>query len=157
MSALSYGYGGGVTIKDLDGDLAKLVIGAARRRVLVYTLISGVEYSGMDDTRIKTVYINMGDIKQDSAFMLFANHHLPSGTGHIGAMYKKDPNKWGYPCRWYTEVNGDAVDFDVDDETEPSNIDAMIEELEGVYPVYEAPPPGFVVFPITATFVRARD
>eukprot|EP00966_Prymnesium_polylepis_P136383 3151514-Prymnesium_polylepis.1 len=60
---------GGATIKDLDADLAKLVIGAARMRVLVYTLVSGVEHAGMDDTRVTTAFISLDDIKQDSAFM----------------------------------------------------------------------------------------
>ena len=83
---------GGATIKDLDADLAiKLVIGAARMRVLVYTLVSGVEHVGMDDTRVTTAYISLDDIKQDSAFMTFARQHLPSGVGHAeaGRLYGK--------------------------------------------------------------------
>ena len=156
-----------VTIKELDGDVAKLVVGAARRRVLVYTLVSGAQYVGRDDLRVKTVYINMDDLKRDSVFMSFANEHLPSGTGQISAVCKKDRETWGYPYRWYTQVNDSPVDYWVDGEdydveeeiplpsgsvVDPSNIFAMIEELGEVthYPA----PLGFVEHAMAATFVR---
>ena len=123
--------------------------------------VSGGEYAGMD-TRIKTVYINMDDLKRYSVFMSFANEHLPSGTGQISAVCKKDRETWGpgdWAYRWHTQVNEVPVDYDpsYDPEREiqvlpsgsdtivdPSNINAMIEELDEVthYPA----PLGFVEF-----------
>ena len=140
-----------MSIKDLDADLAKLVTGAARRRVLVYTLI---EYPGIDATHITTAYIDMDYIEQDSVFMSFANKHLPLGTGQISAVYKKDTEEWGR--RWFTKVDDSPVDFDVEEgepEPEPCNIDTMIEELNEM-DGYLIPPPGFVECAIAATFVR---
>jgi hypothetical protein len=143
---------GGVTIKDLGADLAKLVIGAARMRVLVYTLVSGIEHAGMDDTRVTTVYISLDDIKQDSIFMTFAHEHLPSGVGHISSVYKRNAEEYGTLCRWYTAVNESLVDFDLEEEeTELTDIDAMIEELNKVGGTL-VPPLGFVECAITATF-----
>ena len=148
--------GGGATIKDLDADLAKLVIGAARMRVLVYTLVSGVEHAGMDDTRVTTAYINLDNIKQDSAFMTFARKHLPSGVGHINSVYKRDAEEYDTRYRWYTAVNDSPVDFDLEGvEAEPANIDAMIEELNEVGGTL-VPPLGFVQYAITATFISVN-
>jgi hypothetical protein len=145
--------GGGATIKDLDADLAKLIIGAAQMRVLVYTLVSGIEHAGMDDTRVTTAYINLDNIKQDSAFMTFARKHLPSGVGHINSVYKRDAEEYDTRYRWYTAVNDSPVDFDLEGvEAEPANIDAMIEELNEVGGTL-VPPLGFVQYAITATFI----
>ena len=145
--------GGGATIKDLDADLAKLIIGAAQMRVLVYTLVSGIEHAGMDDTRVTTAYINLDNIKQDSAFMMFARKHLPSGVGHINSVYKRDAEEYDTRYRWYTAVNDSPVDFDLEGvEAEPANIDAMIEELNEVGGTL-VPPLGFVQYAITATFI----
>ena len=145
--------GGGATIKDLDADLAKLIIGAAQMRVLVYTLVSGIEHAGMDDTRVTTAYINLDNIKQDSAFMTFARKHLPSGVGHINSVYKRDAEEYDTRYRWYTAVNDSPVDFDIEGvEAEPANIDAMIEELNEVGGTL-VPPLGFVQYAITATFI----
>ena len=145
--------GGGATIKDLDADLAKLIIGAAQMRVLVYTLVSGIEHAGMDDTRVTTAYISLDDIKQDSAFMTFARKHLPSGVGHINSVYKRDAEEYDTRYRWYTAVNDSPVDFDLEGvEAEPANIDAMIEELNEVGGTL-VPPLGFVQYAITATFI----
>ena len=145
--------GGGATIKDLDADLAKLVIGAARMRVLVYTLVSGVEHAGMDDTRVTTAYISLDDIKQDSAFMTFARQHLPSGVGHVSSVYKRDAEEYGTSYRWYTAVNHSPVDFDLEEEeTELTDIDAMIEELNNMGGTL-VPLQGFVQYAITATFI----
>ena len=143
---------GGATIKDLDADLAKLVIGAARMRVLVYTLVSGVEHAGMDDTRVTTAYISLDDIKQDSAFMTFARQHLPSGVGHVSSVYKRDAEEYGTSYRWHTAVNDSPVDFDLEGEAEPTDVDAMIEELNEVGGTL-VPPLGFVQYAITATFI----
>jgi hypothetical protein len=87
-------------------------------RVLVYTLVSGVEHAGMDDTRVTTAYMNLDDIKQDSAFMTFARQHLPSGVGHISSVYKRDADEYDTRYRWYTAVNNDPVDFDLEEEEE---------------------------------------
>ena len=145
--------GGGATIKDLDADLAKLIIGAAQMRVLVYTLVSGIEHAGMDDTRVTTAYINLDNIKQDSAFMTFARKHLPSGVGHINSVYKRHAEEYDTRYRWYTAVNDSPVDFDLEGvEAEPANIDAMIEELNEVGGTL-VPPLGFVQYAITATFI----
>ena len=145
--------GGGATIKDLDADLAKLIIGAAQMRVLVYTLVSGIEHAGMDDTSVTTAYINLDNIKQDSAFMTFARKHLPSGVGHINSVYKRDAEEYDTRYRWYTAVNDSPVDFDLEGvEAEPANIDAMIEELNEVGGTL-VPPLGFVQYAITATFI----
>ena len=145
--------GGGATIKDLDADLAKLIIGAAQMRVLVYTLVSEIEHAGMDDTRVTTAYISLDDIKQDSAFMTFARQHLPSGVGHINSVYKRDAEEYDTRYRWYTAVNDSPVDFDLEGvEAEPANIDAMIEELNEVGGTL-VPPLGFVQYAITATFI----
>ena len=144
---------GGATIKDLDADLAKLIIGAAQMRVLVYTLVSEIEHAGMDDTRVTTAYINLDNIKQDSAFMTFARKHLPSGVGHINSVYKRDAEEYDTRYRWYTAVNDSPVDFDLEGvEAEPANIDAMIEELNEVGGTL-VPPLGFVQYAITATFI----
>ena len=144
---------GVATIKDLDADLAKLIIGAAQMRVLVYTLVSGIEHAGMDDTRVTTAYINLDNIKQDSAFMTFARKHLPSGVGHINSVYKRDAEEYDTRYRWYTAVNDSPVDFDLEGvEAEPANIDAMIEELNEVGGTL-VPPLGFVQYAITATFI----
>ena len=148
--------GGGATIKDLDADLAKLIIGAAQMRVLVYTLVSGIEHAGMDDTRVTTAYINLDNIKQDSAFMTFARKHLPSGVGHINSVYKRDAEEYDTRYRWYTAVNDSPVDFDLEGvEAEPANIDAMIEELNEVGGTL-VPPLGFVQYAITATFISVH-
>jgi hypothetical protein len=149
--------GGGATIKDLDADLAKLIIGAAQMRVLVYTLVSGIEHAGMDDTRVTTAYINLDNIKQDSAFMTFARKHLPSGVGHINSVYKRDAEEYDTRYRWYTAVNDSPVDFDLEEEVEaePANIDAMIEELNEVGGTL-VPPLGFVQYAITATFISVH-
>ena len=148
--------GGGATIKDLDADLAKLIIGAAQMRVLVYTLVSGIEHAGMDDTRVTTAYINLDNIKQDSAFMTFARKHLPSGVGHINSVYKRDAEEYDTRYRWYTAVNDSPVDFDLEGvEAEPANIDAMIEELNEVGGTL-VPPLGFVQYAITATFISVN-
>ena len=145
--------GGGATIKDLDADLAKLIIGAAQMRVLVYTLVSGIEHAGMDDTSVTTAYINLDNIKQDSAFMTFARKHLPSGVGHINSVYKRHAEEYDTRYRWYTAVNDSPVDFDLEGvEAEPANIDAMIEELNEVGGTL-VPPLGFVQYAITATFI----
>ena len=149
-------WGGGATIKDLDADLAKLIIGAAQMRVLVYTLVSGIEHAGMDDTRVTTAYINLDNIKQDSAFMTFARKHLPSGVGHINSVYKRDAEEYDTRYRWYTAVNDSPVDFDLEGvEAEPANIDAMIEELNEVGGTL-VPPLGFVQYAITATFISVN-
>ena len=146
---------GVATIKDLDADLAKLVIGAAQMRVLVYTLVSGIEHAGMDDTRVTTAYISLDDIKQNSAFMTFARHHLPSGVGHISSVYKRDAEEYGTSYRWFSAVNDSPVDFDLEEEgAELTDIDAMIEELNKVGGTL-VPPLGFVEYAITATFVSA--
>ena len=143
---------GCVTIKELDGDVAKMVIGAARTRLLVYTYVSGVEYAGMDGTSVTTAYINLDDLKQDSIFMTFAHEHLPSGVGHISAIYKKDPEEYD-SYRWYTRVNDNPIDFGLEEEEpEPTDIEAMIEELTWARG-YLVPPLGFVEYAITATFV----
>jgi hypothetical protein len=146
----------GVTIKELDGDVAKMVIGAARTRLLVYTLVSGVE-DPVHDTHVTTAYINLDDLKQDSIFMTFAHEHLPSGVGHISAIYKRDPEEYDISFRWYTRVNDNPVDFGVgleEEEPEPTDIDAMIEELTRAGG-YLVPPRGYVENAITATFVSA--
>jgi len=142
-----------MSIKDLDADLAKLVTGAARRRVLVYTLI---EYPGIDATHITTAYIDMDYIEQDSVFMSFAKKHLPLGTGQISAVYKKDTEEWGHPRRWFTKVDDNPVDFDVEEgqpQPEPCSIDTMIAELDEVDGYLIPPLVGFVECAITATFV----
>ena len=85
-------------------------------RVLVYTLVSGIEHAGMDDTRVTTAYISLDDIKQNSAFMTFARHHLPSGVGHISSVYKRDAEEYGTSYRWFSAVNDSPVDFDLEEE-----------------------------------------
>ena len=98
----------------------------------------------------------MDYIEQDSVFMSFANKHLPLGTGQISAVYKKDTEEWGHPRRWFTKVDDNPVDFDVEEgqpQPEPCSIDTMIAELDEV-DGYLIPPPGFVECAITATFVR---
>ena len=147
--------GGGATIKDLDADLAKLIIGAAQMRVLVYTLVSGIEHAGMDDTRVTTAYINLDNIKQDSAFMTFARKHLPSGVGHINSVYKRDAEEYDTRYRWYTAVNDSPVDFDLEGEAEPTDVDAMIEELNNMGGTL-VPLQGFVQYAITATFISVN-
>ena len=107
----------------------------------------------MDDTRVTTVYISLDDIKQDSIFMTFAHEHLPSGVGHISAIYKRDPEEYDTSYRWYTIVNDNPVDFGLEEEEpEPTDIEAMIEELTWARG-YLVPPLGFVEYAITATFV----
>ena len=57
--------------------------------------------------------------------------------------------------RWYAQVNDSPVDYDVEEEepdTEPSNIDAMIQELGEVRG--SLAPLGFVEYAMAATFVR---